>query len=193
MKSTIKSLILFCVLSVSLVSCETYSDPKVDYSPIYPLSGEWRVRITDLTTNTVLGTPASPTTPSMFTLGTYNTSSNSTDSLWIRITSTISFSGTASSPKNTTFKSKIACDVKNLSFSTNGVVKNINVTTNAVIDTISVTEAQISLNSVIMPSGVTSDRIKFKFTKTRSSGITYLVEGYRRTRWAEDESVINFK
>jgi len=44
-----------------------------------------------------------------------------------------------------------------------------------------------------MPSGVTADRIKFKLAKTRSSGVTYLVEGYRRTRWNEDESFITFK
>jgi hypothetical protein len=193
MKSIIKSIILFSVFAISFMSCETYSDPKVDYSPIYPLSGEWRVRITNLSTNTVLGTTAAPATPTMFTLGTYNSSSNSVDSLWIRITSTIPFSGLASSTKNTTFKSKITCDVKNLTFSTIGTVKNINVTTNAVIDTISITEAQVSLNSVEMPSGVTADRIKFKLAKTRSSGVTYLVEGYRRTRWNEDESFITFK
>ncbi len=193
MRTILNSLILFCVFAVSFTSCETYTDPKVEYSPIYPLSGEWRVRITNLSTNVVLGTTAALTTPTMYTLGTYNTSSNTADSLWFRISSTMPFSGLASSTKNTTIKSKINCDVKNLTFSTIGIVKNINVTTNAVIDSVSITEAQITLNSVAMPSGVNADRIKFKITKTRSAGVTYLVEGYRRTRWAEDESFIAFQ
>ena len=50
MKSKIKSLILFIVLSATFIGCETYSDPKVEYSPIYPLSGEWRLRIKNLNT-----------------------------------------------------------------------------------------------------------------------------------------------
>jgi hypothetical protein len=44
-----------------------------------------------------------------------------------------------------------------------------------------------------MPSGVSSDRISFKLSSTKSPGITYLVEGYRRTRWNEDETFITFK
>jgi hypothetical protein len=181
MKSIIKSFILLCVLSATLVSCETYSDPKVDYSPIYPLSGEWRVRITNLNTSALVVTGTS----SMYTLGTYNTSDNSATQMWIRATTSISAIGTV--------KAKISCDVPSLSFTTTGVVQNLNVTTNAVIDTVTITDAKITLSSVSMPSGVKSDRIYFKFKKTKVPGVTYLVEGYRRTRWNEDETVVNFQ
>jgi len=186
MKSILKSIFLFCVLAVSLTSCETYSDPKVENSPIYPLSGEWRVRITNVTTGVMVSTTA------MYTFGTYNTSDNATNKMWLRTTSAIpTFITTGATPK--TVLSKTTCDVAALTFSTTGVVQNLNYTTSAVLDTIVITEGKVTLNSVVMPSGVNSDRISFKLTKTKSAGNTYFVEGYRRTRWAEDETFIAFK
>lgn len=183
MKSKIKSFILFFVLSATFIGCETYSDPKVEYSPIYPLSGEWRVRITNLNTGTLVAN-------SMYTLGTYNTTDNATDQMWIRTTSNIP---TFSPATVKTLKAKISCDVPSLTFSTKVVTQNLNVSTNAVLDTIVITEGKITLNSVTMPSKVTADRIFFKLTKTKSPGVTYSVEGYRRTRWSEDETVLDFK
>ena len=178
MKSIIRSLILLCVFAASFISCETYSDPKVDYTPIYPLSGEWRVRITNLSTNALIA-------QSMYTLGTYNTEDNSSTQMWVRTTSNL--------PSSLgTLKAKIDCVVPSLAFSVaNG--NNLNVTTNAILGTVTITEGKVTLNSVAMPSKVTSDRISFKLTSTKSPGITYLVEGYRRTRWNEDESFITFK
>jgi len=197
MKSIIKSIFLFCVLAVSFMSCETYSDPKADYTPIYPLSGEWRVRITNVNTG-VLDTTA------MYTLGTYNTSDNVTNQMWMRITPGIAgmnpFSLLKTVPK--TILSKISCDVAGLSFSTTVVTQNLTIAAsstwpayalNSVIDTITVTEGKIALNAVAMPSGVKSDRITFKLTKSKVPGVTFLVDGYRRTRWDEDETVIKFK
>ena len=179
MKSIIRSVILLCVFATSFISCETYSDPQVDYSPIYPLSGEWRVRITNLSTNALISSTA------MYTFGTYNTEENSSTQMWIRTTTNL--------PSSLgTLKAKIACDVPSLAFSVaNG--NNLNVTTNAILGTVTITEGKVTLNSVAMPSKVTSDRISFKMTSTKSPGITYLVEGYRRTRWNEDETFITFK
>ena len=186
MKSIIKSLFLFCVLAVSFMSCETYSDPKADYSPIYPLSGEWRVRIRNVNADTLVNKSG------MYTFGTFNTSDNLTNQMWLRTTSSIpSFITSGKTLK--TLLAKISCDVPSLTFSTTGIVQNINVTTSAVLDSITITEGKITLNSVVMPSGVNSDRISFKLTKTKAPGITYLIDGYRRTRWAEDETFITFK
>ena len=167
MKSIIKSIILFSVCAVSFMSCETYSDPKVDYSPIFPISGEWRVRITNLSTNTLVSTTA------MYTFGTYNTADNATNQMWLRTTSAIpTFAPVTTIPR--TLKAKISCDVANLSFSTTGTTQNTAVTAfstlypmNSVVDTLVVTEGKITLNSVDMPSGVKSDRIYFKLTKTK--------------------------
>jgi hypothetical protein len=185
MKALLKSIILFCVISVSFLSCETYSDPKISYSPIYPISGEWRVRITNLTTGVLVSTT------SMYTFDTYNTSDNLTNQMWIRCSSSIPF--TSSTAAIRTVKSKINCDVAGLTFATTGVIQNLNVTTNAVVDTLVITEGKITLNSVTMPSLVKSDRISFKLAKTKVPGITYFVEGYRRTQWNEDETFITFQ
>jgi hypothetical protein len=184
MKSIIKSFVLLCVFAATLISCETYQDPEVEYSPIYPLSGEWRVRITNVNTNALVSS-------SMYTFGTYNTTDNSTTQMWIRTTSNVPTFHPTSTLR--TLKSKISCDVAGLSFSTTSIVQNLGVTTNAVIDTITITEGKITLGDVTMPSKVKSDRIRFKLTKTKSPGVTYLVEGYRRTRWQEDESFITFQ
>lgn len=183
MKSKIKSFILFFVLSVTFWGCETYSDPKVEYSPVYPLSGEWRVRITNQNTNTLVAN-------SMYTLGTYNTADNASDQMWIRTTSNIPTFSTATVK---TLKAKISCDVPALTFSTKIVTQNLHVTTNVVQDTIVITEGKVTKNSVKMKSGVTADRISFKLTKTKSPGVTYFVEGYRRTRWSEDETILDFQ
>lgn len=185
MKSIIKSIILFGVFAFSFVSCETYSDPKVDYSPIYPISGEWKVRITNLSTNALVAT-------SLYTLSTYNTADNADNQMWVRLTSSIpTFSPTTATVK--TVKAKITCNVGALSFSTTGITQNLHVTTNAIVDTVAITDGSIKLKSVDMPSGVKSDRISFKITKTKAPGVTYLVEGYRRTQWNEDEAVVEFK
>jgi len=185
MKSIIRTFILLCVFAATLVSCETYSDPKEDNTPIYPLSGEWRVRIRNVNADTLVNKTG------MYTFGTYNTSDYSSTQMWIRTTSAIPTFHATSALR--TLKSKISCDVTGLSFSTTGVVQNIGVSSNAVIDTITITEGKVTLNSVLMPSGVMSDRITFKLTKTKSKGVTYLIDGYRRTRWNEDETFITFK
>jgi hypothetical protein len=179
MKSIIKSFILLCVFAATFVSCETYSDPKVDYTPIGQLSGEWRVRVTNLSTNTLISSSA------MYTLGTYNTSDYSSTQMWLRITSSMP-TGLGS------LKVKISCDVPSLSFSV-ASGKDLNVTTNAELGTVTITEGKVILNSVEMPSAVKSDRISFKLTTTKVPGVTYLFEGYRRTLWNEDETFITFK
>ena len=194
MKSIIKLFFFLCVFAATFMSCETYSDPKVDYTPIYPLSGEWRVRITNLTTNALISS-------SMYTFVTYNTSDYSSTQMWIQTTPGITvFSPATSVPR--TLRSKISCDVAGLSFSTTQVTQNLNIAAssswplyavNAVIDTVTITGGQVTLNSVAMPSGVNSDRIYFKLQKTKAPGVTYLVEGYRTTRWNEDASFITFK
>ena len=183
MKSKIKSFILLFVVSFAFWGCETYSDPKVEYSPVYPLSGEWRVRITNLNTNALVAN-------SMYNLGTYNTADNATNQMWIRTTQNIP---TFSSAAIKTLKAKISCDVPSLSFSTNGVIQNLHITTNAVIDTIVITEGKVTKNSIKMKSGVMADRIYLKITKTKSPGVTYSVEGYRRTQWDEDETILDFQ
>ena len=98
-----KNIIALCFLLVLSAGCETYKDYEIEYSPVYPLSGEWLVRFTD--------TSVTPNvTSGLIVLSTFNTSDNSTTQMWIRTTST-------SSSYLGRFDGKINCNVAGKSFS----------------------------------------------------------------------------
>ncbi len=167
--------ILFMVMSLFILSgCETYSDPTVEYGPIFPLSGEWRVRVKDAQADTLM-------TKSMYVVGTYNTANNDTDQMWIRVTTNM-VGGIG------TLRGKIACDVPGLTFSATNAA-DASVTTGA---TFSITEAKITLKAITMPSGEVADKIAFKYTTSKLPGRVFLFEGYRRTLWPEDETYLTF-
>ena len=172
--------ILFALFSsvVLFTACENYSDTPVEYSPIFPLSGEWRVRVTDLGPDTLLKTTTGAV--AMYTFGTYNTSDNQTDVMWIRTT-------TAMVSNLGTLRGKISCDVSGLSFSGTNV-EDIS----AAAATFTVTEGKVILNAISMPSGVKADKISFRLTSTKTGNRDFLFEGYRRTLWNEDETYYEF-
>ncbi|MDR3218433.1 MAG: hypothetical protein LBU22_05545 [Dysgonamonadaceae bacterium] len=178
MKS-IKILLVLFSLGVMFTACENYSDTPVEYSPIFPLSGEWRVRITDESTGDLLKTTAGAV--AIYVFGTYNTSDNKANEMWIRTTSSM-VGGLGA------LRGKISCDVPGLSFGGTNV-SDISVTTGA---TFSITDGKVSLNAITMPSGVTADKISFRLTTSKVAGKTFLFEGFRRTLWNEDESYSSF-
>lgn len=157
-----------------LSGCENYPDHDVDYSPIYPLSGEWRVRVTDLSTNTLV-------TNTMYTFGTYNTADSVANQMWIRTTSNMAGGLGA-------LRGKISCNVADLSFNGDNVV-DISVSTT---ETFSITEGKVVQDAISMPSGVKADKISFKHATSKVPGKTFLFEGYRRTLWPDDEIFITF-
>lgn len=161
------------VLAIS-TSCETYKDYDIDYSPIYPLSGEWLVRFTEPS--------VTPSTSGLFVLSTFNTADNATDKMWIRVTST---SATAANVAYTgRFDGKINCNVTALTFSGENVV-NTYFTTGTVQFTI--TSGSIVKDGYDTATGGKSDKITFTITDTRKPGKTITVNGFRRTRWLDDE------
>ena len=174
--------LLFTVLSLVVLTtaCENYSDTPIDYSPIFPISGEWRIRITEIGPDTLLKTAAGGI--AMYTFGTYNTSDNQADSMWIRNT-------TAMVSDLGTLRGKIGCDVPNLSFS-GANATDISFTTG--VATFTVTEGKVILNAITMPSGIKADMISFRLTSTKTGNRNFLFEGYRRTLWNEDETFTTF-
>jgi hypothetical protein len=169
MKAIKLIIILFSLAVVN--SCENYNDNPIEYSPIFPVSGEWRIRVTNTTTSAVVG---------MYTFSTYNTSDNSSTEMWIRTTSNMG-GGLG------TLRGKITCDVPNLSFSATDVRDISHASA-----TFSITDAKITPNEISMPSGVKADKISFRLTTSKVPGTTYLFEGYRRTLWPEDEAFTSF-
>lgn len=162
--------IIICLSLVFAASCETYDDYEIDYSPIYPLSGEWLVRFNDPT--------VSPATSGLIVLSTYNTSDNSKTQMWIRATST-----STAAAYTGRFTGKINCDVEGLSFSGENAVNTF--FTNGTSFTI--TGGTIVKDGYDTATGGKSDKIIFTMTDSRKPGKTFTVTGFRRTRWVEDE------
>lgn len=169
----IKKLFILCFFLVFTTSCETYKDYVMEFSPVYPLSGEWLVRFTD--------TSVIPNVSGLFVLSTFNTADNSTTQMWIRVTST-----SAAYPSYTgRFTGKISCDVAAKTFSGSNVANTFY--TAAPIPTFTVTNGAIITNGYDTATGGKSDKITFTITDTRKSGKTITVSGFRRTQWSDDE------
>jgi hypothetical protein len=162
---------VFCFLLVAATGCETYKDYEIEYSPVYPLCGEWLVRFTD--------TSVTPNvTSGLIVMSTFNTADNSTNRMWIRTTST-------SSAYTGRFDGKIDCNVEGKSFNGENV-QNTYYTTSPV-PTFTITEGIIIIDGYDTATGGKSDKITFTMTDTRKAGKVYKVTGFRRTRWLDDE------
>jgi len=171
----IKNLFIVCFFLVIASSCETYKDYEIDYSPVYPLSGEWMVRFTDAS--------VTPATSGLFVMSTFNTADNSKTQMWIRVTST------SATPANIAytgrFTGKINCDVAAKTFSGANVVNTYYTT--GTIPTFTITAGTVVTDGYDTATGGKSDKITFTITDTRKAGKTITVSGFRRTRWADDE------
>jgi hypothetical protein len=168
---TIKKIAILSFFLVLAAGCETYKDYEMEYSPIYPLCGEWIVKFTDtsVTPNVTTGN---------IVLSTFNTADNSSTQMWIRTTST---SGTYMGR----FDGKIECNVGGKSFS--GTNATNTYYTTGTIPTFTITDGLIVTDGYDTKSGGKSDKITFTMTDTRKAGKIYQAIGFRRTRWPVDE------
>jgi hypothetical protein len=166
-----KKILALVSLIVIFTGCETYNDYEIGKTAIFPLSGEWLVRFTDISV-----TPN--VTSGLITLFTYGTADNSPNLIWIRATS----SSTAYTGR---FTGKINCNPGEMSFDGNAAPNTYYTT--APIPTFTITSGKVELDSYTTASGGKSDKITFTMTDTRKSGKTYSVTGFRRTFWPEDE------
>jgi len=155
---------------VALASCETYGDYEVDYTPIFPLSGQYRITIYDQSGSDI------------YTNYCYiaNTADYATDKCWIRIGAY-----NASDTTEWAINGKISCDVKSLSFSGSSI-ENLAGNVPSSSETFSVTDGIVILNGATSPSNTTTDKISFSFTNSRFPGQTFKAEGYRYTGWSGD-------
>lgn len=171
-----KKLFILCFFLVFAAGCETYKDYDIEYSPVYPLSGEWIVKFTD--------TSVTPSSSGLFVLSTFNTADNSTSQMWIRATSTST--SAANIAYTGAFTGKISCDVAAKTFSGTNVVNTL-VTTGA--PTFTITGGTVITDGFDTATGGKSDKITFTMTDSRKPGKTKTVTGFRRTRWLEDEVI----
>lgn len=156
--------IIGCLI-IGFSSCETYSDPEVEYSSIGLMSGEWRITITN-----------ADISPAKTVMYTYNTAEGSSGEMWLRI-------GTATA-SNSLYgvRGKVNIDLGNKTFSATNV-QNAYLTTDSKF---TVTDGTIVLGGATTPSGQKADAISFTLKSDRST-LEYKVTGFRRTGWPEDE------
>lgn len=93
---------------VALAACDTYGDYDTEYSPVYPLSGQYNVTVYDASGTAIDGTY----------LYLYNTTDNDNDKLWVRM----SRSGYGENWGSILVK--VSCDVKALTFGDGNTVSD---------------------------------------------------------------------
>lgn len=170
-------LLLFCVTAF-FTSCETYGDPDVDYSSVEKMSGEWVIRLNDANTKALLNVLGYK--DDKVPIYTYNTSDGSKTQMWLRIGSA---SISATSPYAPfAVKGKVNIDLGSKTFSASDVENGF-----FSGKKFSVSEGKVILDGTVTPSGGKADSISFKLTSDLHPGITYIVSGYRRTGWHEDD------
>ena len=179
--------------AILLVSCETYKDPDVEYSPVYPLSGEYITWIYEHDPVTNKDTLFDYN----YSMRIYNTTENTNDSVWVKISS-------ASLPFG--FRAKVACNMNDLTFSKTDPARNLVISMDkrdsVVHDTCFITGGKLMLKGAsVKPSGLKPDSVHFTFefdknvfdkyvkkTNTlKNEHRKFIISGFRRTQWYMDE------
>ena len=166
--------IFFMLFAVVFSACNSEDfEYDIEYTPIHPIGGQYRVSIVDET-----GAEVKLSSSMYFYLS--NTSDNATDKCWIRI------GNYNTSAKNAySINGKIACDVKSLTFS--GTAMNLAGNVTSSNENFTVSNGKIELKGATAPSGTICDKISFTFTRDNFPGKTYTVTGYRYTGWTETD------
>ncbi|WP_411973089.1 lipid-binding protein [Sphingobacterium sp. Lzh-3] len=164
MKHIFKYFLGFLVLG--FVACKQ-DQPAVEYSPIFPISGEWHTH--------VFNEDGSSASASLFALSTYNTSDNLSNVAWFKLSNVAQPFGVLA---------KVNVDVPNKTFVAGQYINTLPVPANSTA--ITLIEGKIMLNASTQPSKAVADSIYVKY-KTGVNGKTYIVKGHRRTQWPEDQ------
>lgn len=170
-----KFIYIFTMLfAVVLSACNSEDfDYDIEYTPIHPIGGQYRISIVDEAGTTVK-------LSSSIYCYLSNTSDYATDKCWIRIGN---YNSGASN--EWAINGKIACDVKALTFS--GTAMNLAGNVTSSDENFTINNGKIELNGATAPSGTVCDKISFTFTRDNFPGKTYTVTGYRYTGWTETD------
>lgn len=165
MNKKIKSFLLMFTALAAMTSCETMKPYETEYSPITPVCGSYRVKVTNVATGKVVN--ANPAT-----LTVYDTADKVNDKCWLFI-------------NNTTYGFKMKANV-------NPSAKTFDMTAGqdmlqATRYDVSVAKGLVELDMWSTKSGGKADKVSFTYTTNRGgSEVTYAVEGFRWTNWNED-------
>lgn len=164
MKSNRFIYLMLVLVGLAASGCKK-DQPDVEYSPVFPISGEWYVHVSNAD-----GTAARAT---YTTLSTYNTSDNSNNQVWMKmLTSAVPYG----------LLGKASCDVSAKTISGTDLV-NIAFTPNKKF---AVLEGKVLVNATTLKSKVVTDSIYVKYS-TEADGKTYILSGHRRSQYVVDQ------
>jgi hypothetical protein len=182
-----KRIILYTMLILPFLVSSCYDKNEVEYTGAKDLCGQWIV------TDSITGTE--------FVITTSNTSSNSSDSLYITDVS----AGVAGFWD---FQVKVNANVSSMTFSQDSIINMVLM--NEVVDKkdyngdkkinaivpydikMNIKIGKIVKDAVTMPSGVKSDKISFvvEFEDDAPAYTSYPIHGYRKTGFHEDDGFV---
>ena len=164
MKKYLKIIALFFI-GFSIISCEDdgYEDFNAGETAVQGVSGEWYVKI--LLDNQPLS--------GYYLLDTYNTASNSADTLWINDNGNL-------------YDFKVKTPVTSLDNKTFGGDNLVNQVEDYEIN-VNINNGKILTNEALTEAGNVSDSIYFEAEFSDDPGTIYQFAGYRRTGFLEDE------
>lgn len=166
----IKYTIILLLSILTFSACETYGDYDVEYSPIYPLCGEWIVDIKD---------EAGAVVKQKVSCNTYNTSANDVDKMWVKMGSKSVAYGVLG---------KVSCNVSGLTFNGDKIPNLLDATDGVnSTTTVTITNGTVAINGFDTASGHKADKIQFTMTNSKYPGKTYTVIGFRKTGWVGED------
>ncbi len=185
-----KIFLLLSVAAIAFSACETLPKQEVTYSPTFPVSGEYLVKVNYVSKLTNTDSVAANT--SVFVFRTYNTSSNTKDTVWARL-SKASSPGTSLTSFPFNFLGKASCNITSAIFSaTNSNNLAFPVTDakgNVTYPSITILEGKVLLGKANVPSKSVCDSVYVKFTTAKDPKRIYVLKGHRRTGFLEDENL----
>lgn len=170
--------ILWVLLAFTVVSCGI-DDYKIDYTPIAPMGGQYRIISVTDETGEELKSKISSSDRYVFIS---NTTAYDKDKCWVRI-GRYSYA----SSNFASINGKVSCDVsnkQNMTFSGTNV-ENLGGNVASSTETFTV-EGVVVENGAKCPSTEVTESITMTFTNSRFPGKTYKVTGWKYTGWPED-------
>ncbi|MCD7975852.1 MAG: hypothetical protein LUG51_01365 [Tannerellaceae bacterium] len=169
MKQSTYTYLLFILLGM-ITACDTHREYDIEYTPIAPLGGQYRIYVYNQQGEELLKDYCYIA----------NTSGYDPDQCWIRI------GEYNENPENPwAINGKITCEISTLTFSGNEI-ENLagNVTSSP--ETFTLMNGRLLLNEATTPSGATADSIHFSFHNSRFPGELFTAQGYRYKGWNGD-------
>ena len=153
--------LLFSVLAFALTSCNDETEPGG--TAVEKMAGEWVVKAPGVNKD------------KWFTVRTYNTASNVATEMWLE-------------DKGLNYKIKVAVSYDARTFMTTEAVDNtIKSTEDAPAPAkVKISDGKVEEGAYETPGGHISDKISFT---VEVDGVSYKVEGFRRTGFAEDNVI----